>query len=95
MLLASRPPLLLADPIKYAIEALVAPQFYCEGPTCPTITYLAPSGQVTVDRFEYVQTAFGVKYSNRWNDIGYLMVFATGIQILHFIFLRHVAHIKR
>ena len=89
-----------ADPITYALDALVAPQFYCAGGVaagCPTVMVPDPVTQVPapVDRYQYVAGAFDLNYDNRWNDIGYLCVFIAGFQLLHFVCITFVAHIKR
>jgi len=84
-----------ADPIHYALEALVAPIFYCEGPSCPTLTFVTPDGVQTVDTLAYVEESFGISYGNRWLNVGYLCIFIAGLQVLHFIALRYVSHIKR
>ena len=86
-----------ADPIKYALSALLSPQFYCVGAGCPTISVFdfATFTTRTVDRYEYVSGSFGVDYATRWHDVGYLCIFIAGFQILHFIALRYVSFLKR
>ena len=51
------------------------PQFYCTGDDCPTIVeYEPPSTFVTTTKSNFVENVYGLYYSDRWADIGYLAV---------------------
>lgn len=76
----------------------MAPQFWCDpsSGTCPTVQAVVGNGiVVTMDRYDYVSDSFGIEYSNRWRDIGILCAFIGGFQILHFICVNFVTHVKR
>ena len=63
------------DPIGKTISALASPQFYCAGVDCPSITvYEPPSTFVPTTKSDFVENAYGLHYSDRWADIGYLAV---------------------
>src|SRR5207244_2340196 len=85
------------DPITWALEAIMPSQFVCTGSSCPTIQ-VYDSGTatiVTVQKFDYVENNYGMRYANRWRDAGFLAVYIVGFQILHLICVRYVSHIKR
>jgi len=88
----------IIDPITYALDALVAPQFYCSpdgGNTCPTVLSIPGNPASAVDRYAYVADSFGLSYGNRWKDVGYLCAFVGVFQVLHFLSVNFVSHIKR
>jgi hypothetical protein len=86
---------------RWAITAIVPPQFHTDDCTpnvnCPSITiYSSSTGLYTqVDTDMYLETVYGLKYSERWQAIGILIAYTGLFQILHFLATRYVSHINR
>lgn len=91
----------LLDPVKWAITAIVPPQFHNDdcapNVNCPTVTYYSSTTGLytTVDTDVYVDSVYGLKYSERWQAIGILIAYTGFFQILHFLATRFVSHINR
>lgn len=82
------------SPIKWAITALVPPQFKTDAPVSIQI-FDGVSSFVTADRFEYVQSVYGLRYDQRWTALGWMTVYIAIFQVGHFLALRFVSHVTR
>lgn len=89
-----------ANPLAYALEALVTPQFYCPASTlaaggCPSIQVPLNGALVNVPIYSYLTSVYGLDYSRRWEDVGILFAFIGGIMALAALSLRCLTFIKR
>ncbi len=91
----------IADPITYSLAALITPLFAC--PTidtnpaaCPTLIVIDQNNQLKPQlQMLYVQESFDLNYANRWRDLGILAIYIVIFQVLSFIAVNFVSHIKR
>lgn len=84
------------DPIYYAFKAVMPPQFYCTGADCPTISAVtATQGIVVLPKTTYVEQLYELKYSERWEHLGYLCIFIGVIQVLAWYQTRYRRYIVR
>lgn len=90
------------NPVAYAIQSVVAPQFErrgCSGPypsgNCPTIQAFRGSYFETIDTLTYVEQKYEIKFSERWISCGYLAIFAFGMQFVHSLFFKTSNVVKR
>lgn len=42
-----------------------------------------------------MQNYYGLEYAQRWNALGYLVVYIAGFQLFHFLAVRFISHVKR
>ena len=87
-----------ADPISYALEALVPARFADKSrPT--TVNYMinvdVGTAKFQVDSYAFVKELYSADYSERWKDIGYLACFIAGLQLFHLYATRFKQHIDR
>eukprot|EP00227_Mantoniella_beaufortii_P011174 CAMPEP_0197591472 /NCGR_PEP_ID=MMETSP1326-20131121/13381_1 /TAXON_ID=1155430 /ORGANISM="Genus nov. species nov., Strain RCC2288" /LENGTH=1392 /DNA_ID=CAMNT_0043156947 /DNA_START=71 /DNA_END=4249 /DNA_ORIENTATION=- len=78
------------NPVAYAIQSVVAPQFErmdCTGayPTgdCPSITAFRGNYFEQVDTLSYVEGKYDIDFDARWMSVLYLFVFCVACQTLH------------
>jgi ABC-type multidrug transport system ATPase subunit/ABC-type multidrug transport system permease subunit len=69
-----------ANPVSYALEAMVIPQFHCAesgqpGANCPTVSIVTERGLVSVEIGKYVAEYFGLRMADIYNDIGIIFIF--------------------
>ena len=90
------------NPVSYAIQSVVAPQFErrdCTGPypngNCPTIQAFRGTYFETIDTLSYVEQKYRVKFNERWMACGYLAIFMFGVQFLHSYFFKTSKVVKR
>jgi ABC-type multidrug transport system ATPase subunit/ABC-type multidrug transport system permease subunit len=83
------------NPIAYGLEALVTPQFWCEGASCPTISLPVGAATVDVPLYSYLSSYFGLDYGMRWRDVGILFGFMLGFLALSGASLRYITWVKR
>jgi ABC-type multidrug transport system ATPase subunit/ABC-type multidrug transport system permease subunit len=86
------------DPVSHAVEALAPARFW--DPARPTTVQHAikvprGAGFVDVDALTYVETTRGSRYEDRWNQVGYLVAIAGGLQVLHVYATRRYVHAAR
>ncbi len=63
--------------LKYAVNSMIVPQFYCAGPDCPTLVVFTSAGTTTTSTTsDYVQDFLGMEYSDRWPALLALVGFA-------------------
>ena len=55
----------------------------------------AAAGIVTADRYAYVSALYGIDFSQRWIQLGYLCIFIAVFQAGHLLATRFVRHIVR
>ncbi|EGD82449.1 ABC transporter [Salpingoeca rosetta] len=98
-----------ANFIKYGLNALVVPQFYCDdgagtgnssmlsgnATSCPTIDLVTPDGIEEVTVSNYVQDFLGLDYDNRWAAFFAVVGYAVGFWIFSFLAARYINHVKR
>jgi hypothetical protein len=48
-----------------------------------------------MDRYTYVSTLYGLDYSARWTNLGYLAIFIVVFQFGHLLATKYVRHIVR
>ena len=77
------------------MAAIVSPQFHCTGAGCPTLSLPTAAGTVTFVVSDYIENVFGIKYADRWNNVGYLAIFVAGISVLAVLSLRFISWIRR
>ena len=82
------------SPIRFAINALVPAQFKTDTPVMIQV-FDGVSAFQTVDRFEWMQSTYGLSYDERWTSLGWLCVWAMMFQAGHFWGLRCVSHVTR
>lgn len=85
------------DPIGYAYAAIIAPQFWCPPGDASCISVVVPTaaGPYPMDRYTYVSTLYGLDYSARWTNLGYLAIFIVVFQFGHLLATKYVRHIVR
>jgi len=90
------------NPVSYAIQSVVAPQFErrdCTGPypngNCPTIQAFRGTYFETIDTLSYVEQKYRIKFNERWIACGYLAIFMFGMQFLHSFFFKTSKVVKR
>jgi hypothetical protein len=86
------------DPVSHAVEALLPSRFY--DPTRPStvnrmIDVPRGAGFVPVDALRVVEATRGSRYEDRWNQVGYLVAIAGGLQVLHLFATRRYVHAAR
>eukprot|EP00051_Salpingoeca_urceolata_P006041 m.80290 g.80290 ORF g.80290 m.80290 type:complete len:1328 (-) comp14657_c0_seq3:114-4097(-) len=81
--------------LKYGLNALIVPQFYCSGLDCPTVTLTTANGTITETASDYVQDYLGLDYEDRWAGIGALGGFAVGFWMLALIASKYFDKITR
>ena len=80
------------DPVAYAVQGVVAPQFEhrgCTGPypegDCPTIQAFRGTYFETMDTLAYVEDKYDVQLSKKWLMLMYVAIFVICMQILHVV----------
>ncbi|EGD81970.1 hypothetical protein PTSG_02654 [Salpingoeca rosetta] len=86
-----------ANYIRYALNAMVVPQFHCEGAgnatgTCPTIPIVTVEGVRDMAVSEYVHTFLGLDYEDRWLGLFIVVGFACAFLVLSFLAARFINH---
>lgn len=84
-------------PLSHSTEALVMPQFDCSPkPACsPLITVVNGGDTVVQHRTDFVSQYLGLSYDRYGEQIGYLVLILSVIQILAALVYVKVSHIKR
>jgi ABC-type polysaccharide/polyol phosphate export permease len=87
------------NPVAYAIQSVVAPQFERRGCTygsdCPTIEVFRGTYTETMDTLDYVETKYNIAFSKRWISALYLGLFAVGVQLIHNVAFKTSNVVKR
>lgn len=47
------------------------------------------------DRFEWLQSNYGLRYDQRWEALGWLSLYIAIFQAGHFLALRFISHVTR
>ncbi len=88
-----------ANPITYALEGLTMQQLAsCRGGAaagCPQVTVLLPTGPMSLDVSFYVSEYFGMKFEDRWVDIGVLGIFVGIFVLMNLFSVRFISHVSR
>lgn len=42
-----------------------------------------------------MQSYYGLVYAERWQALGYLVIYIAGFQVFHFMAVRFISHVKR
>ena len=90
------------NPVAFAIQSVVAPQFEridCSGPypngDCPSIMAFRGTYFEQIDILSYVEQKYDVTYAGRWYPVLYLFIFCIGVQMLHILAGRFVVTVNR
>lgn len=88
------------NPVSYAIQSVVAPQFEridCTYPngTCPTIEAFRGTYTEIVDTLDYVEAKYNISFADRWYACLYLSFFVVGMQVIHNIAFKTSKVVKR
>jgi len=91
------------NPVAFAIQAVVAPQFErrgCSGPlsaggNCPSIRAFRGDSFEQIDTLSYVEQKYDIAFDKRWQAAGYLFIFCIGAQVLHILAGKYVNTINR
>lgn len=87
------------DPVAHAVEALVPSRFHdmLPYPSRSNHTIAVPSGAgyVNINALTYLEKTRGSSYGDRWNQVGYLIAIACGLQLFHLWAVRFKVHVTR
>ena len=90
------------NPVAFAIQSVIAPQFErrgCTGPyptgDCPSITAFRGTYFEQIDTLNYVETKYDITYEGRWMAAVYLVIFCLGAQALHVLAGKYVNTVNR
>ena len=90
------------NPVAFAIQSVIAPQFErrgCTGPyptgDCPSITAFRGTYFEQIDTLDYVETKYDITYEGRWMAAVYLVIFCLGAQALHVLAGKYVNTVNR
>ncbi len=81
------------DPVRYALEMVIMPQFDCTLPLsqCPTV--VGAQGKMLVK--DYVSEFLGFKYGNYSECVGWFLLILAVMQALVMVVLHNVKYIRR
>jgi hypothetical protein len=90
------------NPVAFAIQSVIAPQFErrgCTGPyptgDCPSITAFRGTYFEQIDTLSYVENKYDVTYEGRLTAAVYLAMFCVGAQGLHVLAGKYVNTVNR
>ena len=87
------------NPVAYAIQSVVAPQFEHRGCTygqnCPTTLVFRGTYTETMDTLDYVESKYNIAFDKRWISALYLSLFAIGVQLIHNVAFKTSNVVKR
>ena len=77
----------LVDFAAHAVRAITTTEFYCSGPTCPTISVPTSQGLVSVSTYGYVSGLVGSTADQAWPELGIafaiVVAMALGTTVAH------------
>ena len=91
------------NPVAFAIQSVVAPQFEhigCTGPisaggNCPSITAFRGSFFEQIDTLAYVEQKYDIDFDQRWMAVLFLFCFCVGCQTLHVLAGKFINTVNR
>eukprot|EP00906_Rhabdomonas_costata_P004510 RCo006649 len=85
------------SPPGWALQGVLATQYYCDGSSCPTMSVFDASTGDTTYKYvwDYTSSTFGLHYDRRWIAVGVLAFCVVATRVLTLLGLRFVCHLKR
>jgi ABC-type multidrug transport system permease subunit len=86
------------NPLSWALQAVLATQYYCDGTTdCATTQILntTTGTYYSEEVWQFTQDTFSLHYDRRWIDIVVLLCCMLGVRVVGFLGLRFISHMTR
>ena len=83
------------DFVSYVLEGLIPMQFVDTHSQSAVGHLVALPGGGLMSSYDYVVAVFGMRYEQRWHDVGCLFAFICGFQALHLLALRSKVYLNR
>ena len=83
------------DFVSYVLEGLIPMQFVDNHSQSAVQHMVKIPGGGLVNSYDYVVAAYGMRYEQRWSDVGCLFAFMVGFQVFHALALRNKVFLNR
>ena len=83
------------DFVAYVLEGLIPMQFVDTHSASAVGHMVSLPGGGLMNVYEYVVQVYGMRYEQRWHDVGCLFAFIFGVQALHLLALRNKVYLNR